>query len=625
MKKLIGLILGLLLVCGLTACGVPGGETQTHEHNWAEATCTSRKTCMTCGAKAGLKLGHIGGEATCVAKATCERCGESYGSLVAHDWTAATCTTPKACKVCYATEGSMLGHTGGTAVCGSTKACDRCGESYGAVVINHSYTLMIRSDKALAEAASCKGPAIYYLSCICGQISYSNTYIFEYGLAHHKDDNLDYKCDDCGKDIPNAPVCQHRDADDNGKCDKCGADYTDGKDLDCAHKFGDWKLYGDNTSVSCDQKLLYRVCSACNTIEWKNGGYDNHSFQTVTYDPTCTAQGYDERTCTVCGLVDKVNYTGLEAHEYKSAYTANASFHWLECKHCDATTGYGEHTADDLGICTVCEEPILPTEGIVYDVSADGTYAEVIGYEGAATKILIADTYNGLPVKNIYQEAFKNMNFITSVVIPDSVETLGAYAFAYCDQLSEITLGESLVSIGNYAFYYCTSLTSVVIPDSVTSIGYAAFAHCHSLTSVVIGDSVETLGENAFAFCGQLSEITLGESLVSIGSSAFYYCTSLTSVVIGDSVTSIGDSAFEYCNSLTSVVIGDSVTSIGEWAFYNCNSLTSVTFENTEGWWVSEDANATSGTEISAEDLANTSTAAYYLRSTYRGYYWFCG
>ena len=97
-------------------------------------------------------------------------------------------------------------------------------------------------------------------------------------------------------------------------------------------------------------------------------------------------------------------------------------------------------------------------------------------------------------------------------------------------------------------------------------------------------------------------------------------------MTIPNSVTSIGSYAFKDCTSLTSVTIPDSVTSIGYYAFYDCTSLTSVTFENTEGWWVSEDKNATSGTELSSALLANASTAARYLRdySYYRDYYWHC-
>lgn len=88
-------------------------------------------------------------------------------------------------------------------------------------------------------------------------------------------------------------------------------------------------------------------------------------------------------------------------------------------------------------------------------------------------------------------------------------------------------------------------------------------------------------------------------------------------------VTSIGDCAFSGCDNLTSVVIPDSLTSIGNSAFKYCSSLTSVMFENPNGWWYSSSSTATSGTSISSSGLANASTAAQYLRSTYGEYYWF--
>ena len=70
------------------------------------------------------------------------------------------------------------------------------------------------------------------------------------------------------------------------------------------------------------------------------------------------------------------------------------------------------------------------------------------------------------------------------------------------------------MSIGAYAFRSCTSLTSITIPDSVESIGYAAFNGCTSLTSVTIGNSVTSIGRNAFNGCTSLTSVTLPKLLV---------------------------------------------------------------------------------------------------------------
>ncbi|MBQ4562152.1 MAG: leucine-rich repeat domain-containing protein, partial [Clostridia bacterium] len=106
---------------------------------------------------------------------------------------------------------------------------------------------------------------------------------------------------------------------------------------------------------------------------------------------------------------------------------------------------------------------------------------------------------------------------------------------------------------------YISYIKSVVISDSVTSIGNRAFSDCTSLTSVTIGNSVTSIGDIVFADCTSLTSVTIPDSVTSIGSSAFSSCTSLTSVTIPDSVTSIDDSAFYNCTSLTSVTIPDSV------------------------------------------------------------------
>ena len=168
----------------------------------------------------------------------------------------------------------------------------------------------------------------------------------------------------------------------------------------------------------------------------------------------------------------------------------------------------------------------------------------------------------------------------TSYTIPDSVTSIGYYAFAGCTGLTSITIPNSVTSIGNRAFCGCTGLTSITIPNSVTSIGNGAFYDCTGLTSITIPDSVTSIEDVAFDGCTGLTSITIPNSVTSIGSYAFYGCTGLTSITIPNSVTSIGSYAFERCTGLTSITIPNSVTSIEDYAFRGCTGLTSITIPN---------------------------------------------
>ena len=461
--------------------------------------------------------------------------------------------------------------------------------------------------------------------------------------------------------------------------------------------FDNWKTTKEPTCL--DQGEQERVCE-CGEKETQFIDALGH---TEVIDEavakTCTDSGLTEGMhCSVCETVLVVQETIPASHEWKDEYCWDSGVHWQICSDCDSTSSQDAHTLGNDGYCTVCDNPIAGSDGVLYFLSADGTYAEVVDYTGDSSRVVIAEEYEGIPVTQIGAEAFMNKE-ITSIIIPDSVTSIGSYAFSSCHSLTsvyitniakwcaidfgsyeanplyyannlylngelvtELVIPDSVTSIGDRAFYYCDSLTSVVIPDSVTSIGYAAFYYCTSLTSVEIGDSVtsignsafsgcsnitsatiptiaisyipktnlqtlvitsgESIGDKAFYGCDSLTSVEIGDSVTSIGSYAFGYCTSLTSVEIGDSVTSIGDAAFYSCDSLTSVVIPDSVTSIGWFAFFICRSLTSVTFKNPNGWWYSDDSTATSGTSISSSSLANASTAAQYLWSTYYLYYW---
>ena len=150
-------------------------------------------------------------------------------------------------------------------------------------------------------------------------------------------------------------------------------------------------------------------------------------------------------------------------------------------------------------------------------------------------------------------------------------------AFSGCSYLTSVVIPNSVKSIGNWAFYACINLTSIEIPNSVTSIGGLAFYNCKGLTSVTIPNSVTSIGDAAFEECYRLTSVKIPNSVTSIGGEAFSYCSGLTSVEIPNSVTSIGYYAFYGCSGLTSVEIPNSVTSIGYYAFYGCSGLTSVT------------------------------------------------
>lgn len=180
-------------------------------------------------------------------------------------------------------------------------------------------------------------------------------------------------------------------------------------------------------------------------------------------------------------------------------------------------------------------------------------------------------------VKSIGDYAFDGCLSLTSVVIPGSVMSIGNSAFFSCTSLESVTIGNGVTNIGSSVFQNCTSLTSIIIPDSVTSVGDYAFADCYSLESVTIGNGVTNTGDSVFRGCKALTSVKISDSVTIIGAEAFAGCTSLTSVKIPDSVTSIYAGAFRSCTSLASVMIGNGVTIIGEAAFDKCTALTSIT------------------------------------------------
>lgn len=187
---------------------------------------------------------------------------------------------------------------------------------------------------------------------------------------------------------------------------------------------------------------------------------------------------------------------------------------------------------------------------------------------GAIDKVVLPPT-----LKKIGSYAFQRTS-LTSVNIPDNVETIEEAAFRQVKQLQEMHLPDSLTSLGRYAFSSCSSLRTVKIPTKLKEIPWYAFDGCKSLQSVELHDSITGFGDYSFRSC-DLREITLPKSTTWIGGRAFAENTNLSKVTLNEGLIDIWAEAF-YNTAIDTLNCPSTLRNIYNGAFAGCGNLRQI-------------------------------------------------
>ena len=186
----------------------------------------------------------------------------------------------------------------------------------------------------------------------------------------------------------------------------------------------------------------------------------------------------------------------------------------------------------------------------------------------AIDKVLLPPT-----LKKIGAYAFQG-TALTSVNIPDNVETIKECAFNNARQLQEVHLPDSLTSLGTSAFEYCRSLRTIKIPTKLKVIPPYTFDGCKSLQSVELHDSITGFGNHAFVNC-DLREITLPKSTSWVDNDAFSGNVNLSKVTLNEGLVNISDKAF-YQTAIDTLNCPSTLRSIRNSAFARCNNLRQI-------------------------------------------------
>ena len=221
----------------------------------------------------------------------------------------------------------------------------------------------------------------------------------------------------------------------------------------------------------------------------------------------------------------------------------------------------------------LCSAFASETEEMQVDES--GIYAYISSEEGVTLSeflssdfsgvLKIPETIAGQPVIAIGEMAFCGVKNVWSVVLPNSIQTIGRSAFSDSG-IRSIVINEGLKEIDEAAFAR-SRITSIYIPASVERMEQSAFYGCSNLRSVRIDAQLKKIGWRTFFECISLYEIALPQSIKLIEDEAFYFCQSLHNIELPEHMEEIGNNAFWGCENLLRIRLPRNLQNIGDGAF----------------------------------------------------------
>ena len=164
----------------------------------------------------------------------------------------------------------------------------------------------------------------------------------------------------------------------------------------------------------------------------------------------------------------------LHQHEFSTEWKTNAIEHWHECS-CGEKHDLANHTDEDNDwVCDTCkfkdeDEFTQLNNDVIFTLIGNGTdaYYSIKAKNKDIQTLSIPSSVDGIPVKELESYAFSGCTVLTSIIIPDSVISIGDYAFKYCTGLTKITMTISVTSMGDYSLYECPSLKNITFDGDI--------------------------------------------------------------------------------------------------------------------------------------------------------------